>query len=294
MKYVFLCVLLVLSACEDGQEQPLPIAAPTSSHASAAAMTEAAENKQMISPTQSKDAPLPTSTTSDAAPVQTVLGDDAKAVNISTKKSAESAQPVIVKHNLSPTPTTSDAVQAQPALVDAKAADSHAQKSAESHPYSKPAVVADPSPTTLPVAELVPRQPALVDRKPDSVQVPKPVVSPDVSEVLSEVARVGDAGRGQVVAKKCAACHTFVQGGQHKVGPNLFGIVGKPQGGAADYSYGSYLAAQQGVWNEANLRAWINDSKAIAKDAGATTKMPSQKISGKKADDLLAYLRTLR
>src|SRR5690606_38095521 len=35
-----------------------------------------------------------------------------------------------------------------------------------------------------------------------------------------------DAARGEKVAKSCAACHTFNQGGANGVGPNLYGVVG--------------------------------------------------------------------
>ena len=37
-----------------------------------------------------------------------------------------------------------------------------------------------------------------------------------------------DVGRGENSAKKCAACHTFGKGEPNRVGPNLYGIVGRP------------------------------------------------------------------
>ncbi len=96
---------------------------------------------------------------------------------------------------------------------------------------------------------------------------------------------------------KCKACHTFKDGGKNKTGPNLFGIVGKKMGSAKGFKYGAYLKAQNAAgatWNPCNLRAWIADSKGVAKAAGSKTKMPKQKLKGAKADKAIAALEALK
>ena len=147
---------------------------------------------------------------------------------------------------------------------------------------------------------------------PTPAVVPKSIViSPPVAETPAEVTKAaeevqpiimvekasGDPLQGAKVARKCAACHTFDQGGRSKMGPNLFGVFGRIKGAVTGFKYGSYLKAQNAareVWNEASLRSWNANSKAIAKAAGGISKMPAQKITGTKADDLIAYLKSLK
>lgn len=93
---------------------------------------------------------------------------------------------------------------------------------------------------------------------------------------------------------KCKACHTFEQGGANKTGPNLFGIIGKKAGTAEGFSYGSYLAGQPVTWDEENMKAWLENSKQVAKAAGGKTKMPPQKLSGDKADKVIEFLKGLK
>lgn len=49
---------------------------------------------------------------------------------------------------------------------------------------------------------------------------------------------MGDAARGKVLfMRMCAMCHTDDKNGKHRVGPNLFGIMGKTCGSTYSYPY---------------------------------------------------------
>jgi len=93
---------------------------------------------------------------------------------------------------------------------------------------------------------------------------------------------------------KCKTCHTFDKGGSNRMGPNLFGIVGRKAGSLDGYKYGNFLKNADFTWDEENLKAWMEDSGAVAKADGKRTKMPTQRVKGEKADEIIVFLKTLK
>jgi cytochrome c len=87
----------------------------------------------------------------------------------------------------------------------------------------------------------------------------------DEGPALATLLATGDPAKGQAVFAKCTACHTIEQGGATGIGPNLFGIVGKPIGKhAAGFAYSGDLAGHGGDWSYENLDIWLKGPKAFA------------------------------
>ena len=53
----------------------------------------------------------------------------------------------------------------------------------------------------------------------------------DVGKLLS----LGTTKHGEKVFKKCIACHTIARGGKNKIGPAIFGVLGKKSGSVSNY-----------------------------------------------------------
>jgi cytochrome c len=101
----------------------------------------------------------------------------------------------------------------------------------------------------------------------------------------------GDAAAGKVLfTQKCGLCHS-VAPGQNKIGPALYGVVGRKAGTAPDYTYSEAMKNANRTWDAATLDDYLIN--------------PRQKIPGVKMifaglpeesdrQNVIAYLSTLK
>jgi cytochrome c len=75
---------------------------------------------------------------------------------------------------------------------------------------------------------------------------------------------IADATKGEQVFKKCAACHNADKGGANALGPNLWGVLGKPHGHVAGFAYSDALKGKPGSWDFASLSDWLANPKKYA------------------------------
>jgi len=99
-----------------------------------------------------------------------------------------------------------------------------------------------------------------------------------------------DADKGKTLTKVCATCHSFDKGAAAKAGPNLYGVVERPKGSEAGFSYSDAMKGKGGKWTFADLDTFITSPKTFV--SGTKMGFGGEPDAGKRAD-IIAYLRTL-
>ena len=110
-------------------------------------------------------------------------------------------------------------------------------------------------------------------------------VTPD--EPIEKLLAAATVERGESAAKKCAACHTFAKGEPNRVGPNLWGVVGRAKAAVPGFNYSAAMKAKGGNWTIEELNAYLINPKAMVP---GTTMSFAGVPRGSERADLIAFL----
>lgn len=97
------------------------------------------------------------------------------------------------------------------------------------------------------------------------------------------------AEHGAQTAKECELCHNLGKGQGSKVGPDLYGVVGRKVASEPSFNYSTALKAKGGTWTFNALNTWLTNPRS---DVPGTLMTFAGIASEKQRADVVAYLNS--
>ena len=96
----------------------------------------------------------------------------------------------------------------------------------------------------------------------------------------------GDSSKGRKIFKECRNCHSVRAGKYDTFGPNLYRVVGREAGTAAEHEYSPALINAGFVWTVERLDRWLAEPEKFLPGA----EMEFTLDSAQDRADVIAYL----
>jgi len=99
----------------------------------------------------------------------------------------------------------------------------------------------------------------------------------------------GSAQHGAQLAKQCEICHNFSKGQGPKIGPDLYGVVGRKIASVEGFNYSSALKEKTGTWTFDELNKWLLNPRT---DVPGTAMTFAGVTNDHQRADIVAYLNS--
>jgi cytochrome c len=110
----------------------------------------------------------------------------------------------------------------------------------------------------------VPAKPGyIVEVKQEQPATSGGATSPAPAEVpIENLLASASIADGTQIAKQCEMCHNLGKGEGAKIGPPLYGVVGRPVASIPGFNYSAPLKAKGGTWTFDALDKWLENPRA--------------------------------
>jgi cytochrome c len=115
------------------------------------------------------------------------------------------------------------------------------------------------------------------------------IVGSGAAQTVEELLAAASPDTGENIFRQCSACHTVDNGGANRVGPNLYGILGRTVASADGFRYSDALQELGDIWTPERLSAFLENPRDFA---------PGTRMSFRGLDSpedraaIIAYLNT--
>ncbi len=117
---------------------------------------------------------------------------------------------------------------------------------------------------------------------------PGPAAKP-AEQPIENLLASASTERGAQVAKQCELCHNLGKGQGNKIGPDLYGVVGRKVASEPGFNYSAPLKAKGGTWTFDALNTWLTNPRA---DVPGTLMTFAGLSNERQRADVIAYLNS--